>query len=88
MSHIIIKQIMHHHVAMQLIDICSSMHHINDPYLSNGLHFDIYHSHQGLCMISMIHLYQLVSTFTSIILIKDYAYSLHQSSINQSLDIN
>jgi hypothetical protein len=41
------------------------MDHINDPSLSIGFHFDIYHSHQG-----------------------KYIYIVHQSSINQLLDIN
>ena len=49
----------------QLIDPSSSMHHINDPSLSIGFHFEIYQSHQG-----------------------QYIYIVHQSSINQLLDIN
>jgi hypothetical protein len=50
-------------------------HHINDPSLSIGFHLDIYHSHQGHHI--MIHLYQLVSTWTSIILIKGIISMIH-----------
>jgi hypothetical protein len=43
---------------LQLIHPPSSMHHINDPYLSIGFHFEIYQSHEGQ-YIYIVHQYSI-----------------------------